>query len=348
MGNHRNERYISGKLDKIMILSKKRAVSVSVLMPVYNGEKHVAQAVESVLNQTYKNFEFVIIDDGSTDKTERIIRSYKDKRIRYLKNPTNQGIVKSLNRGIDLANGKYIARMDADDICLPRRIETEYLFLESNKKIGVVGTWIKGIGFQKTTFSYDAKSTDIKCGLLFEVPFAHPAVMIRKNVLTKYHIRYSDKYKYVEDYALWVKLKDITEFANIPEMLLYHRFHNQQIGKKYGSETKINLDKLQKEILLGMGIKNVDMTSYKRLRDLTSNLTDHQLTATYSWIKTIINNNVRTAAFPANNLYKALGIRWIILISKSRSPNFLRRIHYLVNTPTIITYLDILRRKITG
>ena len=105
---------------------------VSVLMAVYNGEKYLLEAIESILNQTYTNFEFLIINDGSTDSTEEIILSYSDQRIRYIKNEQNLKLIASLNKGLDLAKGKYIARMDADDISLPDRLEKQVNFLERN------------------------------------------------------------------------------------------------------------------------------------------------------------------------------------------------------------------------
>jgi len=116
------------------------APAVSVVMPVYNGEKYLRESIDSILNQTYTDYEFIIVNDGSNDKTEEIILSYNDNRIRYIKNEKNLQIVKSLNRGIELAKGRYIARMDADDISLPRRFEKQITFMENNLEIGVCGT----------------------------------------------------------------------------------------------------------------------------------------------------------------------------------------------------------------
>ena len=113
---------------------------ISVLMPAYNAEKYIGEAIESILNQTYKDFEFIIINDGSIDRTEDIILSYDDPRIIYLKNKENSGIVASLNNGLKQAKGQYVARMDADDISLPTRFEKQLQYMESNQHIFVLGT----------------------------------------------------------------------------------------------------------------------------------------------------------------------------------------------------------------
>ena len=114
---------------------------ITVLMPVYNGEKYLRPAIESILNQTFSDFEFLIINDGSTDNSESIILSYKDERIRYVKNENNLKLIKTLNKGIDLARGKYIARMDADDISLPTRLEREIEYMESHPECGLVSVF---------------------------------------------------------------------------------------------------------------------------------------------------------------------------------------------------------------
>ncbi|MFT5919102.1 MAG: glycosyltransferase involved in cell wall biosynthesis, partial [Granulosicoccus sp.] len=113
---------------------------VTVLLPVYNAEKFLEQAIRSVLDQTFTEFEFLIINDGSTDRSEEIIVSFNDSRIRYIKNETNLKLIKTLNKGIEFASGKYIARMDADDISLPTRFEQQVALLEKQPEIGVCGT----------------------------------------------------------------------------------------------------------------------------------------------------------------------------------------------------------------
>ena len=203
--------------------------SITVLMPVYNAEKHLSEAIESILNQTYKDFEFLIINDGSSDQSESIINRYNDKRIRYIKNNTNLKIAETLNKGISLAKGKYIARMDADDISLPERLMHQVDFLDSNPDVGVCGTWFRTTGISNRTVRTPVDDPNIKSFLFFNSPFCHPSVMIRKEILLLNNITYED-ILYAEDYLLWIKLSRCTKMANIPEVLFIYREHDRNIS----------------------------------------------------------------------------------------------------------------------
>lgn len=210
---------------------------VTVLMPVYNGEKYLKEAVDSILNQTFADFEFLIINDGSKDKTEEILKSYSDERIKLLNNEKNQGIVEALNKGLDLAQGEYIARMDCDDISLPQRLEKQIEFMDSHLEIGICGTSYKVFGAKNTAIKLPSADDEIKVSLLFESPICHPSVVMRKEILTQNSLRYSNNAKHMEDYCLWIDLaiKNI-KFENLKDVLLLHRLHENQIS---GSDLKI-------------------------------------------------------------------------------------------------------------
>lgn len=203
---------------------------VSVVMPVYNtDETYLREAVESILNQTFTDFEFLIIDDGSTNNAKDVIFSYPDKRIKYVKNERNMGLIKTLNKGFGLASGEYIARMDSDDISLPVRFEKQVKFLDENPNVGVLGTWFQYFPSNRIveTFTY---SKDIKeCLLVNSNNIGHPTVMIRNSVIKEINAKYDENALYVEDYALWLALIDKVDFANIPEILLKYRVHRKGI-----------------------------------------------------------------------------------------------------------------------
>ena len=206
---------------------------VSVVMPAYNAEKYIGEAIESILNQTYTDFEFIIINDGSTDRTKEIILEYDDPRIVLLENEKNSGIVVTLNKGLDAAKGEYIARMDADDISLCNRIERQVMFLDSHKHIGVVGSALQvfgdGIDNQNRFFS-DSKEK-LKAELLFSSCLAHPTVMFRCSLIRKSNACYDLQFAGIEDYALWWTLAQITDLGCINEILLKYRSHEKQITK---------------------------------------------------------------------------------------------------------------------
>lgn len=228
---------------------------ITVLMPVYNGEKYLSEAIESILNQTLKNFEFLIIDDGSTDNSVKIIKSYSDQRIRLIHNEKNLGLITTLNRGINLATEEYIARMDCDDVSLPERLATQVKFMDNHKEIGVCGSWIKTIGknidYKNKFFT---KPEEIKTSLLFNTSLAHPSIIMRREMLLKYNLRYDINYPHAEDYELWSRSIKHFSLANIPKVLLLHRLHADAVSNQFSDIQGQNSIKIRMAQLKNIGI----------------------------------------------------------------------------------------------
>lgn len=222
---------------------------ISVVMPVYNGGKYLREAIESILNQTYGNFEFLIINDGSSDNTDEIIRSYTDRRIVYLQNDGNCGLVYTLNYGISVAKGEYIARMDADDISEPTRFEKQIEVFEKDPELGLCGTWAKIIGTKKV-FKVETENERIKCGLFFTNQFIHPSIMFSKTQLTKSGYKYEEKNFTAEDYALWINLSQKIKMQNIPECLLQYRVHALQISTASSEKQKQRTNQIYLEQII--------------------------------------------------------------------------------------------------
>ncbi len=203
-------------------------------MSVYNGEEFIRTAIESILNQTLKDFEFIIIDDGCTDKSPDIIESFKDSRIRLFRQ-TNQGLSTALNNGIAQARAEYIARMDADDISVNQRLELEYNFLKMNPIVGLVGTWISIIDSNGDVITEKDEPTspeEIKRRMMTYNCFNHGSVMFRKSIFDQAH-GYSTMYPEstpVEDYALWLRMLKFCDGANIPINLYLWRQHASSIS----------------------------------------------------------------------------------------------------------------------
>lgn len=201
-------------------------------MAVHNGEKYITEAIDSILGQTYCNFEFIIINDASTDKTKDILNSYSDKRIRIINNNHNIGLTKSLNKGLLEANGEYIARMDADDIALPERFEMQHKFLDQNKDIMCIGgmTEIIDNSNNKTGSKRVISDPDeIRFRLLLANQIAHPTSMFRKNVIHDVGA-YNNHYKYAQDFELWSRLTlHGYKICNLNKTLIRYRFHNESI-----------------------------------------------------------------------------------------------------------------------
>lgn len=200
-------------------------VKVSVLMPVYKtNEIYLKEAIESVLGQTFSDFEFLILDDCPTDDRESIVKSYNDKRIKYFKNEENLGITPSRNKLIDMAKGEYLAVFDHDDICLPERFAKQVEYLDTHPNVGVVGCVIKLMSNGKLSRNPN-NNDDIKRSLMSVCAVTHPASMIRKSVLMDNNIRYEEKFSPAEDYALWCRLIPYTEFHNLEDVLFLYRDH---------------------------------------------------------------------------------------------------------------------------
>lgn len=211
---------------------------VTVLLPVYNGSKYLREAIESILAQTFSDFEFIIINDASTDDSENIILSYYDSRIRYYKNEINLGLVATLNKGLVLAEGKYIARMDQDDWSYNNRLQMQYEFMESNPAYCVIGSHISLFNSQKKIY-YPLTDSSVKQNLLWSPSFAHPAVMIRSSVIKEHQLFYDDLYTHAEDYGFWVKLSQYGKMANLNKILLKYRFHENQYTSVYKESMKL-------------------------------------------------------------------------------------------------------------
>lgn len=208
------------------------APKVSVIMSVYNAEKHLRKAIESILNQTFKDFEFIIINDGSTDTSLEIIKSYHDPRIRLIEQE-NQGLAKSLNTGIKTSQGEYIARMDADDVSLPERFQLQAEFLDNHLDHGLLGTTFFVLDEESNILTVKPvllNDIDLRRELLYQTPFAHGSVMIRKNILKKIGpFIYRQEFDNSEDYDLWSRLAQVTKIANLPHILYMWRNNPQGI-----------------------------------------------------------------------------------------------------------------------
>lgn len=205
---------------------------ITVLMLVYNGEDFIKKAIDSILYQTYHNFELLIINDGSTDNSLNIINGFNDSRIRILNNDGNKGLTYSRNRGVKEAKGEYIAIIDCDDINEKSRLEKQLNFLEKNPEFAVIGSMVQSIdhngNFIGKPWDLSAPHEKIPCILLFRNYIANPAAMFRKNVFKS--LDYRSEYPPAEDYDLWVRISENYKLWNIQKILLYYRVHDANIS----------------------------------------------------------------------------------------------------------------------
>ncbi len=214
-----------------MVASSTVLPLVSVVVPVFNAAPYVAEAITSITTQEYSGpVEIIVLDDASSDGSGGVVEALGDVRIRVVRSEDNQGIVWQLNRGFGLARGKYIMRMDADDIALPGRIAKQVAFMEAHPLVAACGTWMEVFGRQNFIWKAPTAHVDLQLLALKNSPLAHPTVILRKEVLDAYGLGYKQEFLYVEDYELWNRLSEVAELATLPEVLLRYRMHPAQTG----------------------------------------------------------------------------------------------------------------------
>ena len=223
---------------------------VSVILPVYNAEKYLQQAVDSVLSQTFKDFEFIIVNDGSTDTSEQIILGYNDARIRYMRNDQNCGLVYTLNKAVAEAKGVYIARMDADDICFPERLAVQSQWLDEHPDTSIAGSFNIIIDENGNEIGYSEKgrmfvtAAQIRRRMPVENCITHPSIMGRSNIFKEYP--YSSSQRNIEDYDLWLRLlADGYVIEKIAKPLLYYRVHQTSVTQSKLRKTNFFLKHFQ-------------------------------------------------------------------------------------------------------
>ncbi len=312
---------------------------ISVVMSNYNtNELFLRASIESILNQTYENFEFIIVDDCSTDNSVDVIESYNDKRIKLIKNKENMGLTKSLNIAIRAAKGEFIARMDADDISLPQRFEKQVEFLKQNPEYIACGTAIKVFGGQEKEKIICRTIPDIesfRIHLLFgNYPnIAHPTAMFNHSLLKKHDIEYDEKCLLAQDYKMWVNCSKYAPCFNINEVLLHYRVH--------GKAVSVEKQQLQTDIatqIISEQLEALHISCDDEILEIHRNfiLERKEYNLKFKkWIKKLIAQNKIYKIYNADKLKKILWKRWAEIsyfeLAKSRNP--IKIIRILANTP---------------
>lgn len=288
-------------MERNMTITLRQLPKVTVLMPVYDGEQHLREAIDSILGQTFSDFEFLIINDGSTDRSAEIIRTYADPRIRVLDNGRNIGLIETLNKGMRAARAEYIARMDCDDISLPMRLEKQVAFMESRTDVGVCGTWYTVFnGEERHSVEYPLKPERIKCYLFYYPGIAHPTAMMRRSVFIENNLFYDQSFKDAEDYDLWTRAVHYTRLANIPQVLLLYRKSLSQVSH-HSRKNQLDSTARVRERQLGLlGIVPTEQEKdmHRFIMSITFEKPAFPFSFVYSWLRRIRNANKRGGVFP--------------------------------------------------
>lgn len=322
---------------------------ISILMPVYNAQKYLIEAVDSILNQTFKDWELIIINDGSTDSSRELLSQIADDRVIIVDNEKNLGLIDTLNKGINLCRGEYIARMDADDISVNKRIEKQVQFMDSHPHHIMCGTNALVIDNNGKITGKIRNLTDnqsLQINLLFSNPFIHPSMMIRSDILKKN--LYDKQYKHIEDYELWCRIALRGKVANLEDDLLLYRWHDSNISV-INAETQIQLKKeINKRQLERFGLTPDDHELHAH--NITFNLyhlgTKQEISVdkinnVEEWFNKLSIQNKKLNIFPQTDFIAFLWGRWLVLcLSQKRYSKILN--------PQFASYKVSIIRKLLG
>jgi glycosyltransferase involved in cell wall biosynthesis len=299
---------------------------ISVAMPVYNAEKYIAEAIESILAQSYSNLELIIVNDGSYDDSKKIILSYKDPRIKYFENESNLNIVKTRNRCISESSGDYIAVLDSDDIALPDRLEKQLEFLESNKEYGMCGTYYNIINTNNELLyrmNVPVTNRDIQTFLNFNICFCHSSVMMRTELAKKF--KYKEGFDIIEDYELTYNVSKIAKIANLPFYSTLYRVHgnNVTIEKK---DRMLALRKIMDEsVLTDLGLYFTERELEIHSNFINFNYTpfkdDDQYTELENWLLKYYAFMKPKKQFNIRLITRCFTTRWILICLKNKKYN---------------------------
>jgi glycosyltransferase involved in cell wall biosynthesis len=225
-------------------------------MSVYNGELYLKEAIESILNQSFKDFEFLILDDASSDKSYEIVTEFDDSRIKVFRNESNLRLAKSLNKLLDASKGEYIVRMDADDVSLPDRLENQINFMDQYTNIGMAGAARIVYENGSSRIYNNENSLFLNEKLHKKNLIAHPTVIIRSSLLNKYKLRYNEEFSTAQDYELWVRMSKLFDIANMSTVVLIYRHHDNQTRVQKKEEQKYFSRIVENRILVCEIFKN--------------------------------------------------------------------------------------------
>ncbi|WP_304063960.1 glycosyltransferase family 2 protein [Pedobacter glucosidilyticus] len=335
-------------------------ILVSVIIPCYNAEDFVYEAVSSIINQTYQTLQIIVIDDCSTDKTGEILKSLqlKDDRILYIKNETNLKLVECLNIGIRLSKGKYIARMDADDISSTDRIAKQVSFLELNSEIGLLGSYIEVISSSKDSrniMKLPVCDSEIRAYLFVGSPFFHPTVMIRKSVLIENNCFYNSIFYRSEDYKMWIDILDKTKGANLPEVLLKYRIlesSETRLAEKNLIERRKIASKIHKDFLnkFNINLNETEQLIYtcsmnRAQLPYVTNIIGKNPSILINIFEKIINSLTSETKLDVDKLKSYFGERVIVFIIYSKAYLTCNGILKLFSKYTFLGFRNILKDK---
>jgi glycosyltransferase involved in cell wall biosynthesis len=292
-------------------------------MPVYNAEHYLNESIDSILNQSYTDYEFVIVNDGSTDRSAEVIKAYTDPRIRFIENQQNMGLIASLNIGLETCTGEYIVRMDQDDFSLPHRIEKQVRFMDENPEYGLIGCWFEDFGenIESKVVRYSSDDTHIRIRHLYQTHIAHPTAVLRKSVIDKFNLRFDASFVHGEDYAFWVQMSAYCKLSNYPEMLVRKRDHPRNITNQFASTMQATCAKVKQKQFhqMGLDLNTDEVNLYTRFADSEWSFDSDEMKTLSHLLERIQSANEKSSFIPKNAYSQYLSSKFFHLCYNIKS-----------------------------
>ena len=288
---------------------------VSVIMGTYNGAAHLEQAVGSVLGQSLTDLELIVVDDGSEDSTHEILSRVadRDQRVRWVANDENMGLSYTLNRAITMASGERIARMDHDDSCHRRRLDTQDRFLSANPDLSICGSWVRITGADRGyVLSYPTGRDCVSSSVLFTNPLAHPSVMITRRAIEDPEFRYDESVGAGQDYELWSRMLAKYQADNVPRALIKYRIHEESVTNRDASASWGRRLEIQKRLLenLGAAVEDGSLERHARIGNGDGFRAEEDLQAALDWLQHLLELNNHRGIYSEDSLRAAISFCW--------------------------------------
>ena len=308
---------------------------VSIIMSVYNEERYLQQSMESLVGQTLTDFEIIVIDDCSNDRTTEIIESFHDERIRLIRNELNQGLTRNLNRALDYCRGKYIARMDGDDISLPERLEKQVRYMENHPDRMLAGCQTRTFGEQNLIWRLKDNPEKLRIMMLFHPVLTHPSFIMRGELIRKYDFRYDETFRSAQDYDFAQRVSERFKIGIVPEVLLCYRTHKKQVSTRSSTEQYSNADRVRDRQLRELGITELDEDIENTYRvwvreERRENIDSFQ--KAFQLLDLICSANRKTGKYPQKELECTLREMLYTWFLRAKSPDLFRNLPKLCRT----------------
>lgn len=321
---------------------------VSVLLPNYNNGAYLQESIGTLLNQSFTDFEVIIVDDASADNSVEVIKSIKDQRIRLIQKETNSGIVDALNLAIENSTGKYMIRMDGDDLSLPGRFETLVTYMEQHPEVGVCSSKLQCFGARNNIVNANTNPKKLRAGLIHGVTTPHATCIYRKSFFDKHQVRYRNNFPHMEDYDLFFRIKNLTTYGHIPTIFYMYRIYDKNVTVLNKDKRRGTSIRFYGQVIEELGIEPSEENSLLHYEFFHKDTISFDVSEYYVHIKRLMKSNEKLKIYDPKTLRAELADFWnrflcfysshrklrLTSLTRYRMPLRMKTIYYLARQKT--------------